>query len=320
MTRRPGFVDEGLVSDDAAFIAATDVEATANPSLGPGLLEADTHAQKGQIDLDWEPESVTRRVPGISSVSLLSWGVLLLVIGWLTLSAVGFAADQFARSTALGVLTLILFGCALALVSRGVWAEAKTYRDLRRVDALRARLARSDIASSEAKSICVVWVQGVAHHLADAEATEAALRRAASIEEMKTILRDRVIGQLRKAADQRGRRAAVEGGAAVAITPSPALDGLLAGVRGVALIRQVAMIYGLRPGLAVTIGLLRRVAWTVASVSGTEMFSRAAADQVLEKLPVIKHLAGAIPGTSVAALRLYRLAGITAEACSPLPD
>ena len=91
-------------------------------------------------------------------------------------------------------------------------------------------------------------------------------------------------------------------------------------MRGVALIRQVARIYGLRPGLAVTVGLLRRVAWTVASVSGTELLSRAVADQVLERLPVIKHLAGAIPGTSVAEIRLYRLAGITAAACSPLPD
>ena len=188
------------------------------------------------------------------------------------------------------------------------------------MDTLRTGLARADIAVAGAKSICRVWIRSVAHRLVEVETTEAMLERAASVEEIKTILRGRVLEQLRRAVDQTGRRAAVQGGAAVAITPSPALDGLLAGLRGVALIRQVARIYGLRPGLAVTVGLLRRVAWTVASVSGTEMFSRAVADQVLERLPVIKHLAGAIPGTSVAAIRLYRLAGVTAAACSPLPD
>jgi putative membrane protein len=320
MTRQPGFADDGPVRGSSTFIPATDVEATESASLGPGFLEVDTHAQRGQIDLGWEPESLTQRMPSVSSVSLFPWGVLLLVVGWLALSAVGFVADQFARSAVLGVLTLILFGCALALISRGVWTEAKAYRDLQRVDALRTELARADIALGEARSICRAWVRSLARHLAEAEATETMLDRAASVEEIKTILRDRVLAQLRQAADQRGRRAAVAGGAAVAITPSPALDGVLAGMRGVALIRQVAMIYGLRPGLAVTVGLLRRVAWTVASVSGTELLSRAVADQVLERLPVIKHLAGAIPGTSVAAIRLYRLAGITAAACSPLPD
>ncbi|MGH7095871.1 MAG: DUF697 domain-containing protein [Stellaceae bacterium] len=112
----------------------------------------------------------------------------------------------------------------------------------------------------------------------------------------------------------------MEGGAAVAITPSEVLDGLFAGLRAITLIRRIAQLYGLRPGAAVTIGLLRRVAGTVASVSGIELASRAVADHLLEKLPILKHLAGAVPGTSVAAIRLYRLAGITAAACSPVPD
>jgi uncharacterized membrane protein YcjF (UPF0283 family) len=319
MTRQPGFVDDNPVRDDLTFRPASAAEETRS-ALGPGFLKADTGAQRGQVNLGWEPASLKQRASGISSLSLLASGVFLLVVGWSALSAVGFIADQFARSTALGVLTLIVFGCALALISRGIWAEAQAYRELRQVDTLRTGLARADMAVAEAKSICRVWVRSVAHRLVEAEATETLLDRAASVDEIKTILRDRVLEQLRRVADQTGRRAAVEGGAAVAITPSPALDGLLAGLRGVALIRQVARIYGLRPGLAVTVGLLRRVAWTVASVTGTELFSRAVADQVLEKLPLIKHLAGAIPGTSVAAVRLYRLAGVTAAACSPLPD
>jgi putative membrane protein len=136
----------------------------------------------------------------------------------------------------------------------------------------------------------------------------------------QAVLRDRVVRSLQESARQAGNRAAIQEGAVVAITPSSALDGILAGLRALALIRQVARIYGLRPGPAVTIALLRRVAWTVAAVSGVELLSRSLTDLTLAKIPLISHLTAAVPGTSVAALRLYRLAVITAEACSPLPE
>src|SRR5437016_4883753 len=112
MTRQPGFVVDRPVPDDSTFIPTTQAEETARASLGPGFLEVDAHAQRGKIDLDWEPEDLTQRAPGASSVSLLSWGVFLAVAGWLGLSAVGFVADQFARSAALGILALIVFGFA----------------------------------------------------------------------------------------------------------------------------------------------------------------------------------------------------------------
>jgi putative membrane protein len=88
-------------------------------------------------------------------------------------------------------------------------------------------------------------------------------------------------------------------------------------MRALLLVRQVAEIYGIRPGLLVTLGLLRRVAWTAAGVSGFGLLSQTLAEHTLHKLPLVKHLTGAPPETSLAALRLYRLATITAEACSP---
>ena len=45
----------------------------------------------------------------------------------------------------------------------------------------------------------------------------------------------------------------------------------------------------------------------------------AVADHVLTGLPVVKHVAAAIPGTGAVAVRLYRLTGVTAEACCPVP-
>ena len=74
-----------------------------------------------------------------------------------------------------------------------------------------------------------------------------------------------------------------------------------------------------RPGLAITLKLLRRVAWTAAGTTGLVLVSQGLADHVLTGLPVVKHVASAIPGTGAVAVRLYRLAGVTAEACYPVP-
>ena len=111
---------------------------------------------------------------------------------------------------------------------------------------------------------------------------------------------------------------AVDRATLVAVCPHPALDGLIAGARGLLVIRRAAALYGLRPGLTVTLALLRWVAWTAAGPTGLSMVSQGLADYVLTGLPVGKHVAAAIPGTGAVAVRLYRLAGITAEACCPV--
>ena len=48
---------------------------------------------------------------------------------------------------------------------------------------------------------------------------------------------------------------------------------------------------------------------------GFDLLSQSLADHTLA---LVRHLAGAVPGTSLAAMRLYRLADMTAEACSPV--
>lgn len=51
---------------------------------------------------------------------------------------------------------------------------------------------------------------------------------------------------------------------------------------------------------------------------GRHVGQQGLADHVLTGLPVVKHVAGALPGTGAVAIRLLRLAGVTAEACCPV--
>jgi putative membrane protein len=301
------------------FVDASRSEAEVSPNR-PQLLTADKEAKRGPIDHHWEPAKFGTRKSRWSSSVLITTGIALLIAGWLVLAAIGFLADQFHRAVSLGAFTLVVFGIASMLIAVGALIEARSYRALIKVEALRDALSRAAVATTKVKATLQPWSHAVTGQLPDGDVALAALQDAATIGEIKAVLRDRILPQLREMADQAGVRAAVEGGAVVAITPSSILDGVLAGLRALALIRRIARIYGLRPGPVVTIALLRRVAWTVTAVSGVEMASRSLTELTLERVPLISHLAAAVPGTAVTALRLYRLAGVTAEACSPLVE
>ena len=137
-------------------------------------------------------------------------------------------------------------------------------------------------------------------------------------DEVRAMLAHRAIEPLREQATAIGARAASQGAAMVAIIPSPALEGLAAGLRSLKLIREIASLYGLRPGVSVTLGLVRRAAVTAASVYGVNEIAAAAAAHFLADAPVLRSIASAAPGAGITARRIYLLAQTVAEACSPL--
>jgi putative membrane protein len=316
MTLPPGFLDD----PPRTPVAHSPPAAPPPPAapMPPLLLDAEAGAE-GRIEPVWEPALIAPPARGLGTLGWLVGGFALLFGAWLVLSAAAFVADQFNRSTGFGLFTLALFAAAFALIVRGLYGEARAYLVLRRVEHLREALGRTDLTLPALHALAEPWFQRVRTRLPDAEEVGARLAAARSVAEARALLDREVAEPLRRQARQAGRRAALEGGAMVAITPSPVLEGLLAGLRGLALIRQVAQLYGLRPGLLATLALLRRVAWTAAGVSGLDLISQSLADHTLHKLPLVRHLAGAVPGTSLAAMRLYRLAAITAEACCPVP-
>ena len=93
---------------------------------------------------------------------------------------------------------------------------------------------------------------------------------------------------------------------------------LLVAWRGVRLVRQVAALHGMRPGLLGTLGLLRRSVLAAGLVAGSEVAINAAAHALLSN-PLLTHALGEMAGAGVAARRMILLARSTAAACSPLP-
>ncbi len=175
----------------------------------------------------------------------------------------------------------------------------------------------ADLASGETVRVAEAarrWVKTLPQH----SALLPAIAVADTAESVLALLRAGPGAALLDGADALGRTAAFQAGAIVAATPSPSLDALTVGWRGVRLVRQIAALHGMRPGLAGTLALLQRTALAAASVAATEFAVNAAAHAVISH-PLLRHLLGDVAGAGVAARRMIVLARATAAACSPLP-
>jgi putative membrane protein len=232
------------------------------------------------------------------------WGMPLLVLSGFAVLALGlaglqtgnFVAAQFARSVVLGWLTLAVAGAGFGLILAGIWRELRGLAALQGVD----RRRRSPAARR--------WLGMVLPALDALNDPDSVL----------PLLRAGVEAGLRRRADALGRRAAMQVVAGMAATPAPSLVVLLISWRGLRLIRQIAALYGLRPGLFGTLGLLRRTATAATAAAVTEVAINSAAHAVLST-PLLTHLAGEMAGGAVAARRMVVLGRAASVACTPLP-
>ena len=252
----------------------------------------------------------TNPAPPASTPALMLAGATVLLAGFAGLGAVNFIVDQFARSAVLGWLTAGVAAAGFGLVGAGLWRELRALFALGQVDRLRA-----DLASGEAGRIA----DAAKRWAAQAEpALLPALREFNDPDAALALLRAGPQQRLRNAADAAGRVAAVQVVAGIAAMPSPALDVGLVAWRGVRLVRQVAELYGVRPGVVGTLSLLRRTALSATTVGAAEFASNAAAHALLSN-PLLAHALGNVAGAGVAARRMTVLARATAAACDPVP-
>jgi putative membrane protein len=253
-----------------------------------------------------EPERGTGTVP------LLAGGAGVLVLGLAGLQTANFVAAQFARSEWLGGVTLAVAVIGFGLIGAGIWRELRGLFSLNSVDHLRAELSGPDPA--RARPRLRHWLA----RLPEGRAVIDAIDTVADPDAVLALLRAGPVATLRAQSDALGRVAAVQIFAAAAAVPSPAFDGLLMAWRGVRLVRQVAALHGLRPGLLGTLALLRRTMLAAAGVMATDLAVDTLTRAVLSS-PLLAHVAGDVAGAGVAARRMIVLAGATAVACSPLP-
>jgi putative membrane protein len=271
-----------------------ELEDSPMPRLEPALLPA---AEEPRV--------------GVGSTVLVLAGATVLGLGLALLSAGNFIVDEFARAPALGWVALAVAGAGFGLVGAGVWRELSGLMALRAVDRIRAGLE-----SGEPRRIAAAaraWLD----ELPDGAGLAPAVGALNDPDAVLALLRTRVAAELQQRADALGRGAAMQVFALTAAMPSPALDALVVGWRGVRLVRQIAELNGLRPGLFGTLALLRRTALSAAGVAAADVAINSATRAVLSN-PLLQHLAGDVAGAGVAARRMVVLARAAAAACSPM--
>lgn len=271
------------------------------------LLEAD-EAPRLEAVSPTLPTAVPVRWRG--SPALIG-GVILgtslpMLWGWWLVSAL------LDRWGALGWAGLVILLTGVGLIGLGIGRELLDLWALRRVDQLRAEFASGE--TERVQRAARRWLEGLPQH----SGLLPALAAAGTPEAVLALLRSGPAQDLQAASDGLGRAAALQSIAIVAATPSPAMDVLTVGWCGVRLVRQIAALHGMRPGILGTVALLQKTALAAAAVAATEFAVNAATHAVLSH-PLLRHLAGDVAGAGVAARRMIVLARTAAVACSPLP-
>ncbi len=279
---------------------------------GPRVIIEDRAAPRLEPEMPSFVEPLADPAPKASGAVLALAGVAVLAVGLAALQTGNFVAEQFDRATALGVITLVVAVVGFGLLFASIARELRGLFGLARVDRL-----RSAFGSGDAKRIHAAARTWVAT-LPEAEILRPAIDAANDPDAIIALLRAGPVADLRTRSDALGRTAAVQMAAGIAATPAPALAVLLVAWRGVRLVRQVAALHGMRPGLLGTLGLLRRSVLAAGMVAGSEVAINAAAHALLSN-PLLTHALGEMAGAGVAARRMILLARSTAAACSPLP-
>ncbi len=250
--------------------------------------------------------------PRWTTPRLIFSGVALLLIGFAALATINFVADQFVRTPWLGWFTAAIALLGFCLVAAGIWRELRALFTFTRVDRIRA-----DLRSGEAARIMAA-AQAWSIQVPAGESLQPALRALNDPDAALALLRSGPARELQASADQLARNAALQTVAGLAAMPSPALDVLLIAWRGTRLIRQIAALYGVRPGLLGTLSLLRRTALSATMVGVAELAGNTAAHAFLSN-PLLTRAIGEAAGAGIAARRMLVLGRAAANACNPVP-
>jgi putative membrane protein len=281
------------------------------------LVEEADHAQLPQVAPLPPPPRRTRL---LTRLFLGSLALLLLVL--LGLEAYDGLEALYARSTALGAIVALLLAAALA---GGLGLAAREVVSLRRLD-------RVEEVRQEAATLVGAQLHGKADALLERigrlyrgrpqtlEAIERFERQASDAlddGERLQLFASTVLAPIDRRAYQLVRNGARDIGALTAFSPFGLLDGVIVLWRTTSMLRQIATLYGVRPGAAATVGLMRRSIRNVLVAGVGELVSDAAVETAgASLLSVLSARAGqgAINGLLAAKLGLSAM-----QLCRPLP-
>jgi putative membrane protein len=267
------------------------------------------------------PPRAARRSRKRRSPARWFWLSLASFVGSIVaVEAVDYVYDMLVRDRVLGTIFAILLGMTIA--SAIAWAAIETRRihRLRAVEPLREEGLR--LSRSEGYEGALPWIDRAAAALGDdvgplVEKARDRILDTHTDASALLIFHDTVLTPLDQQAYAAIARAARGAAVGVSVSPIALLDAALVLWRSVRMVREIAEIYGLRPGLAGSMVLLRHLLTSGLYVVGVDILGNVWFEHLGGKLTsfVSTRLAEGV----VAAVRVGRLGLLAMEACRPLP-
>jgi putative membrane protein len=287
--------------------------------LRPRIVET---GETGRLDLRLpvvpEPGLAAERPrAGPSPFAIAVAGLGILVVGVAGIDLVQFVDGAFAHGTAVGVLAAT--AVAAGFGGAGYWliAELRGLLRLRSAERLR-RLIPSALASELKREIdAAASILGRDPLLREAVASyRAVLEPHHTGKDALDLFSRFVLAPADRLAQAATRRAAGQAFVINAVSPTVLLDTLLFAARATRLIRDIAEIYGQRPGLAGTLHLLRRLAGGAGLVGAVDVLGGVVAQQLGGA--VLERLSASAAESAYAAQKMARLGLVAMALCRPI--
>jgi putative membrane protein len=282
-------------------------------------------ARPAEIPAEDAPGALAEAVPPAAPPGPRRWGLRLLAgsVAGLVLAGLGFdTAALLARSWEVspwlgGAVGALVIGALLGLLGLAA-GEVAGLRRLERIEDLRARAGEGGAEGGRAYAARVAALYA---GRPDLRAAVESLRRQVTDAHDEAEVADLVDRLLLSRIDARAYelvlRAARDTGLATAVSPAALLDAAIVLWRNLRLVREVAALYGARPGWLGSWRLLRRIAAHLA-VAG---MADAGGDLVVEGLG--STLAAAVSARlgqgMINGLLTARVGLATMQACRPMP-
>jgi putative membrane protein len=248
--------------------------------------------------------------------------VAAFLVAAVSVQAGFFVADMFQRHVLLGALFSTLLGLAGASGAWWILAELRQLRRLETVERVREEARR--LASSTGHGEAARFLAHVKPLFLERPGAAERFRRLEDMvlethadREVVALFQREIIRPLDREAFRAVTRGAQWIGVGVSVSPVAAVDALLAVARSLRMIREIAEVYGFRPGLTSTLVLARHVMRNAALVSATDVVGNL----------WVQHLGGRLAGLLstklaegvYAAVRVAGLGLLTVETCRPVP-
>jgi putative membrane protein len=287
--------------------------------LRPRIVETE---ETGRLDLrlpvvpepDLTPEP-PRRVPSPLAVAMTGLGILVVGVAGIDLAQ--FVDGAFAHGTGVGVLAAV--AVAAGAGGAGYWliAELRGLLRLRSAERLK-RLIPSALASELKQEIdAAASILGRDRLLREAVASyRAVLEPHHTGGDALDLFSRFVLAPADRLAQDAIRRAAAQAFLINAVSPTVLLDTLFFAARATRLIREIAEIYGQRPGVAGTVHLLRRLVSGAGLVGAVDVVGGLVVQQLGGA--VLERLSASAAESAYAGQKMARLGLLAMAMCRPI--